>query len=365
MVPALLLASEPPGQRAGRTEAPPRGLPQLNEAPVFVAGQEGHHTYRIPSVVITRKGTLLAFCEGRKRSAADSGAIRLVLRRSQDGGKTWQKMSVVWQDGENTCGNPCAVVERDTGAILLLMTHNLGRDTQARIVRGTSQGGRTVWVTQSTDDGVSWSRPREITMQVKRPEWTWYATGPGIGIQTRSGRLVVPCNHQVAGGGLKESHVINSEDRGTSWKLGGAVGPACDESQVVELASGALLLNMRSYRGNHRRLVARSQDGGATWSRPIEDPALLEPVCQASLLRIPGPRSALLFANPASLKREKLTIRRSLDEGKTWPLVRVLHEGPAAYSCLTVLPDGSIGCLYENGENSPYERITFARFRLD
>jgi sialidase-1 len=121
---------------------------------------------------------------------------------------------------------------------------------------------------------------------------------------------------------------------------------------------------MRSYQGNNRRLISYSKDGGLSWTPPVEDPVLIEPVCQASLFRYSGQPSRLLFSNPASTKREKLTVRLSQDEGKTWPIAKELHGGPAAYSCLTVLPDGAIGCLYERGERSPYERVTLARFSL-
>ena len=143
------------------------------------------------------------------------------------------------------------------------------------------------------------------------------------------------------------------------------VGPDCNECQVVELQDGGLLLNIRSYRKDHRRLTARSKDSGLTWSDPVPDPALIEPVCQASLVRFSGTRSRILFCNPASTRREKLTVRLSEDDARTWPIARELHAGPAAYSCLAVLPDGTIGCLYERGMRHAYETITFARFSLD
>ncbi|HZT83050.1 MAG TPA: sialidase family protein [Gemmataceae bacterium] len=342
----------------------PAHADELRQAPIFVAGEGGYHSYRIPSLIVTPKGTLLAFCEGRKNGRSDAGDIDLLLRRSLDGGKTWQPTQVVWDDGPNTCGNPCPVVERSTGTVWLLMTHNLGSDTEAMIVDGKSKGSRTVWVTKSTDDGKTWARPVEITRHVKNPEWTWYATGPGVGIQTKSGRLIIPCDNQVSKRKTQQAHIIYSDDKGTTWKLGGVVGPGCDECQVAELADGSLLLNIRSYRGRHRRLVSVSKDGGLTWSEPADDPALVEPVCQASLIRYPGEKGGLLFSNPASTKREKMTVRLSRDGGKTWPAARVLHAGPAAYSCLTVLPGGSIGCLYERGDKHPYEDLTFARFPL-
>jgi sialidase-1 len=334
------------------------------QTPVFVAGENGYHTYRIPSLIVSPKGTLLAFCEGRKNGRDDAGDIDLLLRRSPDGGKTWQPAQVVWDDGDNTCGNPCPVVDRDTGTVWLLLTHNLGADTEAQIVNATSRGTRTVWVTKSSDDGATWARPVEITRDVKSPDWTWYATGPGVGIQLKAGRLVIPCDNMVAGSKARQSHVIYSDDHGATWKRGGVAGPDCNECQVVERTDGSLMLNMRSYRKTHRRLVAVSQDGGLTWSDPAEDPALVEPVCQASLLRYPGDGARLLFANPASTKRERMTVRLSPDDGKTWPAARLLHDGPSAYSCLAVLPDGDVACLYERGARNPSETITFARFTL-
>ena len=125
------------------------------------------------------------------------------------------------------------------------------------------------------------------------------------------------------------------------------------------------MLNMRSDRGKNRRLVAVSKDGGETFSKPVEDEKLVEPVCQASILRLPGETGGIAFSNPASTKREKMTVRLSTDGGKTWPHAKELHAGPAAYSCLAVLPGGQIGCLYERGEKNAYETITFARFPRD
>jgi sialidase-1 len=335
------------------------------ETAVFTSGENGYHTYRIPALLVGPKGTLLAFCEARKTGAGDAGKIDLVLRRSSDGGKTWGPMQIVWEDGDNTCGNPCPVVDRSTGTIWLLLTHNLGEDTEAKIQGGTSKGSRTVWVCKSGDDGATWSKPVEITKDVKAPDWAWYATGPGVGVQLRSGRLIVPCDNKVAKTRVLQSHVIYSDDHGSTWKLGGVVGPDCNECQAVELADGSLLLNMRSYRGKNRRLVAVSKDGGVTFTKPAEDAALIEPVCQASILRAPGATGGILFSNPASVKREKMTVRLSADEGKTWTAARRLHDGPSAYSCLAALPDGSIGCLYERGVKRGSETITLARFSLD
>ena len=340
-----------------------RGAP--NRGDVFVTGQDGYHTYRIPSVIVTKKGTVLAFCEGRKKGRSDTGDIDLIVKRSNDGGKTWGKTQIVWDDAGNTCGNPCPVIDRENGTIWMLMTHNLGEDNEARIIEGKSKGSRTVWVTNSTDDGETWSKPVEVTADTKLKDWTWYATGPGVGIQLKSGRLLIPCDNKVAGNKARQSHIIYSDDNGKTWKLGGIVGPNCNESQAVELSDANVLLNMRTYQANNRRLVAVSRDGGVTFSKPVEDSVLIEPVCQASIIRHPSEKNVILFSNPASNKREKMTIRISTDDCKTWAAAKVLHAGPAAYSSLTVLPDKTIGCLYECGTKDAYERIEFARFPLD
>lgn len=338
----------------------------VRQTEVFISGQDGYHTFRIPAVITTPKGTVLAFCEGRKSGRSDTGDIDVVLKRSFDGGKTWQNLQTVWDDGANTCGNPCPVIDRETGTTWLPLTHNLGQDTESQIQSRTSQGSRTVWITKSTDDGATWTKPLEITASVKNPDWTWYATGPGVGIQMSGGRLIIPCDHVLADSKARNAHVIYSDDHGRSWKLGGTAGPQCNECQIAELSNGSLQLNMRSYHGKNCRAVATSKDGGVTWSEATLDPALIEPVCQASLLRYSktqeGGKSWLLFSNPASLKRERMTVRLSRDDGQSWPSSGLLHAGPSAYSCLTVLSDGSIGCLYERGEKSPYERITFATF---
>lgn len=346
---------------------------------VYVSGEDGYHTYRIPSLLVTKKGTLLAFCEGRKGGRGDSGNIDLLVKRSEDGGATWSRQQVVWDDGANTCGNPCPVVDERTGTIWLTMTWNHGQDTEHQIMQSAGQDTRRVFVTHSDDDGRTWAQPREITETTKRPEWRWYATGPGVGIQLKhgpwQGRLLIPCDHSVV---TREdptgynSHVIFSDDHGKTWQLGGAIRPAVNECQVVELTDGTLLMNMRNYDpSQNTRAIATSGDGGLTWSQVGHDPVLVEPICQASLVRYDlwpeGEQDCLLFSNPAHGRtgvRRDMTVRLSRDGGKTWPIERLLWPGPTAYSCLAVRPDGTIACLFEGGRENPYERIVFARFGL-
>lgn len=346
---------------------------------VFVSGTDGYHTYRIPSLMVTDKKTLLAFCEGRKKGRGDSGDIDLLLKRSFDGGKTWSKQQIVWDDASNTCGNPCPVQDLETGTIWLLMTWNRGDDRESAIKKNSGKDTRRVWISRSDDDGRTWSRPAQITDTTKKSDWRWYATGPGVGIQLQKGpwkgRLVIPCDHSLVSENDPDgynSHVIISDDHGKTWRLGGTITPKVNECQVVELADGTLMINMRNYdRSKTTRAVATSKDGGITFSEVTHDPALVEPICQASFLRYtikPNQnKNRLLFSNPARAKRgdrREMTVRLSYDEGKTWPTARLLHRGPSAYSCLAVMPKGQIACLFEAGKGHPYEKIVFARFTI-
>ncbi|PYV12436.1 MAG: exo-alpha-sialidase, partial [Acidobacteria bacterium] len=282
--------------------------PLYVQVQLFKSGEHGYHTYRIPALAASKKGRLLAFVEGRKSGRSDTGDIDVLLRRSFDNGKTWTEAQVVADHGDDTIGNPCPVVDAGTRTIWLLLTGNPGKTNETQILDDAGQGTRTVWVTHSNDDGATWAAPIEITSSVKEKNWTWYATGPGNGIQLESGRLLVPCDHARQGSHKIYSHVIYSDDHGRTWRIGGTVGEDTDECQVVELQDGTLLVNMRSNHGKNRRALSRSRDGGLSWS-PIEfDETLIEPVCQASFIRYTrkgksATRSRLLFSNPAGVKR--------------------------------------------------------------
>ncbi len=226
-------------------------------------------------------------------------------------------MQVVADQGPHVIGNPCPVVDRTTGTIWMPLTRNRGDEPESQIMKGTTTEPRTVWLTKSTDDGLTWSEPVNISDTTRKPHWRWYATGPGVGIQLKSGRMVIPCDHSDHSDPKAHpyrSHVIYSDDHGATWKLGGVIADKVNECQVVL-----------------RYTLAGPQD-----------------------------KNRLLFSNPASTSRVNMTVRLSYDEGKTWPVARAINPGPSAYSCLTVLPDLTIGCLYERGDRGAYERITFA-----
>lgn len=339
----------------------------LTQTPVYSAGQGDYHTYRIPALVTTQQGTLLAFCEGRRNSKDDTGDIDILLRRSTDAGKTWDALRVVNADPQYLCGNPCPVALND-GSVLLVFTRRKEDATETQVLKGEA-GACRVFVMRSADDGASWADPVEITAATSRPEWRWYATGPGHGIQMQCGRIVIPCNHSKEVATTQwHAHAIYSDDAGATWHTGGVHDYKTNESTVVELAGGWLYQNMRNYRNTHCRAWAISKDRGITWSPAADDEALIEPVCQASIVRYSfdtkDGKDRILFSNPASKKRENMTIRLSYDGCRTWPVAKTLHPGPAAYSDLAILPGGQIACLYEAGAKSPYETITVAVFDL-
>lgn len=329
---------------------------------VFQSGKDGYHTYRIPALVVTPGGALLAICEGRKTSRADHGDVDLVQRRSTDGGRTWGPLTRIHEEGGDapiTIGNPCPVVDRETGVLWLPFTRD----------------NNDVFVMSSRDDGKTWSEPRRITADVKDDDWTWYATGPGNGIQlTRGkyrGRLVIPCDHRVREISDRRqstrSHIIYSDDHGRTWHRGGATDFRMNECAVIERENGDLLLNMRSNRGRGCRAVAVSDDGGVTWSECRDATELIEPVCQASMIRINfaqgDKRGRLAFCNPASsTARKQLTLRLSYDDGESWPRSKLLHAGSAAYCSLALLPSEThLGVLYERRD---YGEIALARVAL-
>lgn len=356
---------------------------------LFTTGAGDYSAYRIPALAVSTQGTVLAFCEGRKSGLSDTGDIDLLLRRSTDHGITWSEPIVVWDDGKNVCGNPCVVVDRDSGVIWLTATWNRGDDREPEIMAGSSKDTRRVFVMSSSDDGLTWSKPREITAGTKLPNWRWYATGPGGGIQLKhgkhAGRLVIPCDHSdektVFGKHVNlVSHVIYSDDRGKTWRLGGAVPndntPQVNECEVVELSDGRLLLNMRNHEpyyipGQPKvRKISFSSDGGLSWSPAQNEMQLPDPACQAAIERYRWPvddkPGIILFSNAASpTSRTHMTVRGSEDDGATWPYSLTLHAGPSAYSDLATLADGMIGCFYEGGLSTPYENIVFVRFSLD
>lgn len=367
---------------------------------LFEAGRGGYALYRIPGVVVTAKGTLLAYCEARK-SAGDWADIDILLRRSTDGGKTWEPARRVAHIGpavpqnpvgpkkraatDRTVNNPVAVTDPVGGSVHFLYCVEY----------------RRCFYQRSDDDGRTYSPPADITAAFEefRPKYDWkvIAAGPGHGIRLATGRLVVAVWLSL-GTGRGGHHpsvaaTVFSDDGGKTWHAGEIAVPNTsefvdpNETAVAELADGRVMLNVRNESARHRRLVTTSKDGATGWTPPAFADDLFESVCMGSLARTTaGGRSRLLYAAPhnplpAAADREppkgwrdrkNLSVRLSDDDGKTWPLGKTLEAGPSAYSDLAVGPDGTIYCLYERGQPegpaakaTPYGRLTLARFPLD
>ncbi|MCO5999022.1 sialidase family protein [Actinoallomurus rhizosphaericola] len=369
--------------------APAQAVPGRCEVSVpYTAGTEGYSAFRIPAIVETRSGDLLAFAEGRSDGLGDAGNIDTVVKRSTDGGCTWSPLRVVQDSGPNTSGNPAPVVTA-SGRVVLLTTYNAGSATETQILRGQvpASDGRRVFVQYSDDDGTTWSAPREITAAAKLPNWRWYATGPGHATRLthgpHRGRLVVPANHSIAppagssdlGSEAKYygGHDLYSDDGGRTWHIGyvddnpdGQVN--VNETTATELPDGRVYFNTRDQNGTApgNRADAYSLDGGRTLRQPFSPQlALAGPVVEGSVLQARGPKAPLLFSGPADpSKRAVMTLRTSRDGGVTWRSALTLSSLPASYSDLVQVDARTVGLLYETGTAGANETITFRRIDL-
>lgn len=339
--------------------------PAFTQVDLFHAGENGVHTYRIPALIETKNGVLIAVADARHDSSSDlPNRISLVMRRSLDNGKTWQPIRTIREVKEGGVGDASLLLDRSTGRVWCF--HNYGPPGIG--FQNAKPGARTgpttfqVHAMYSDDDGATWSTPVDLTPQIKDPAWEGMFATSGTDIQTGSGRFLMPLVVRDANG-VTHSRNAYSDDHGKTWKAGQPIGGVADESHNVELASGIILQNMRST--EHTRAIARSHDGGISFGPVSHDETLIDAICNAGITRYHrGGKDILIFTNAASTRRENMTIRLSYDGGQTWPASRVLYPGPAAYSTVIVLRDGSIAVLYERGTHSPMEEITFARFDL-
>lgn len=357
----------------------PQPLQYLNDPRVFRTtlrkqGDDGVHTYRIPGLATTPKGTLIAAFDLRHKHGGDLPAnIDVGAMRSTDDGATWSPVkriidfdAAVPGSHGNGVGDPALLVDQHTGTVFVAALWSKG----ARAWNGSGPGltpdetGQFV-IVKSTDDGVTWSPPINITSQVKDPAWRLCFNGPGNGIQLRNGTLAFAAQFKGADN-VPHSCFIASRDGGSTWKISPAAipgSPPTSESAIVELADGSLLLSMRNEARAGVRAWARWEWQGelmqGKWSEPWL--AVPDPTCMASVIR--HPHGELIFSNPNHTQRRvALTIRSSTDAGRTWSTGRLLDPSGSMYSCLTVLRDGRIGVLYESADAAG---LVFARFPLE
>jgi sialidase-1 len=365
--------------------------------PVFVSGTEGYKSFRIPAIVSLPNGSLLAFCEGRVNGAGDFGDIDIVMKRSEDKGRTWSSCMVVAEYGNLQLCNPAPVVdlsdpEYPKGRIFLF--YNTGNNHEAEIIKGN--GIKHCMYKTSVDGGVSWSEPIDITLQVHRPskplidpmynfreDWRYYANTPGHAMQFQSGkykgRIFVAANHSEGNPQKSADHYLAhgyfSDDHGKTFKLGNSVAfRGSNESMAVELSNSRLMMNSRNQKGDVKaRIVSISSDGGATWDTTYLDRTLIDPVCQGSILNVGTKKGKeiLVFCNAADTKfRNNLTLRKSYDEGATWTDSTLVYKNQsdlkqkfsyAAYSDLVRLNKREVGVLFEKDN---YGEIVFTRIKL-
>lgn len=366
-------------------------LAQANETPVFISGQDGYESYRIPAIINLPNGDLLAFCEGRVHHAGDFGDIDIVMKRSTDSGKTWSSLQKVVDHDTLQAGNPAPVVDLldpayPQGRIFLFF--NTGNNHEGEVRKGL--GLREVWFITSTDGGNTWSDAANITMQVHRPnqpaanpayrfaeDWRSYANTPGRGMQFDwgkfKGRIYIAANH--SSGAPKpafkdyHAHGYYTDDHGKTFQLSEIVPfEGSNESMAALIQGDTLLMNSRNQQGNVRnRIISLSSDGGATWDTTYYDLQLPDPVNQGSLLAFNGQdgERLLAFCNAAdTVNRDNLTIRISRDGGKTWFFSQSIAKAPsgykgayAAYSDLVKIGSKRLGVIFEK---EGYTRIVFA-----
>ncbi|MFI9757837.1 exo-alpha-sialidase [Streptomyces sp. NPDC051963] len=378
LVTAALLLSPLAAPTAAHAAACTSSLP-------YVSGQGGYDTYRIPATVKTGQGTILAFAEGRRDGAGDTGNIDVVLRRSADGGCTWGPLRVVAAGNGDTRGNPAPVFDPRADAVVLLTSYNSGDVTESQIMRGevTPAQSRRVFVQRSWDDGLTFTAPRDVTTRVKPANWRWYATGPGHAVAlTRgphAGRLVVPANHSTAPpAGSADTgqepkyygaHALYSDNGGQTWNLGFVDTTYngynnANESTATQLTDGRLYFNSRDQNGTStgNRLDTYSSSGAQKLDRLYRVQHTLGdvPVVEGSVLQLSdGP---LLFSGPSvPTARQSMAIWRSTDAGQTFQKARTLDTRRAAYSDLVQVSGTTVGILYETGTSGTYDTIEFRR----
>ncbi len=376
---ALLLGAFTVGQRAWAAGC-------VSSVP-YVSGEGGYAQYRIPAVVRTPRGTLLAFAEGRHTTTGDSGDIDVVLRRSTDGGCTWDPLRVVAAGDGDTRGNPAPVVDPRSGQVVLVTSYNDGSVNEDQIMRGqvTEAQSRRVYVQRSSDDGRRFTRPREITARVKPAGWRWYATGPGHALAlTRGphrGRLVVAADHSAAPrAGSADTgreakyyggHAIYSDDSGLSWHLGFVDDSYtghdnANETTAAQLPDGRIYFNARDQDGisSGNRLEAWSSDGGEHLDAAYTvQPTLARvPVVEGSVLQLGGEEAPLVFSAPSvPTARKAMALWTSTDQGVTFGRLLTLSDRKAAYSDLVQVDRSTVGVLYETGTRTAYDTIEFRR----
>ena len=345
---------------------------QSNAVPVYVSGTDGYKSFRIPAIVKAKNGDLLAFCEGRINGGSDFGNIKIVLKRSNDNGKTWSPLQIVASNDSLQAGNAAPVVDLTDPRVpqgRIFLFYNTGNGNEMELRNG--KGHRNVFYKTSTDNGKTWSQPNDITMQVNRiyqpqinplwnfkEDWRTYANTPGHALQfdegKYKGRIYVAANH--SSGNPKpalrdyQAHGYYTDDHGATFHLSETVPfEGSNESTAAQLTNNSLMMNSRNQTGKYR-IVSLSKNGGETWDTTYVDYNLPDPICEGSLLNIGTRRDKSILAfcnNDDKNSRDSLTLRISFDEGKTWEKKFLIEPKNTGYSDIVEISKEKIGVLYE------------------
>jgi sialidase-1 len=354
----------------------------IEQSDVWTIGEHGYASYRIPGLISTPRGILIAFAEAR-RPGAGKGDVDIVARRSFDQGATWRDQRLVWDPGDDAffARDPSPIYDETSGTLHLIVGANTPLSE-----RPDEPGPQRLFRISSRDDGETWSEPNALDVIETRPELAKLTAGPAAGITLRygshAGRLVVPGYSVETDGTTQHSCVVYSDDRGESWHLGGFGPNPSGESTVAELPGGSLALNMRARLRDEngelilRRAIAYSEDGGESFGGAISHPELPDPNCQAHVLSLHspggpgesgGPNASeggghrLIYSGPHHNQRShryNMTLKMSKDGGESWPIARLIYSGYSAYSAMTRLDDEHLGLLFERDD---YARLTFVR----
>ncbi len=373
--------------------------PGIEKIELFAGGEKDHKLYRIPGIVVTSRGSVLVYCEGRRRTGGDWDTIDIMLRRSTDGGKTFSPQEVIGHVDTSLQRSPVAIEKKQGRPDDVTYNNPVAiADKNGTIHFVFCIDYMRVFYMASRDDGKTFSKPVEITQAFAslRPGYAWrvVATGPGHGIQLTNGRLLVPAWVSLGkngnGHGPSANTTLYSDDHGKTWHVQGLAipdsteFPSSNETEAVQLTDGSVMLSVRTPSAENRRVITTGKDGAGNWAVPHYQADLPDPHCMAGLVRLStvkkGGRNRILFSNPDNLTRadgrdvpgkdrKNVTVRISYDEGASWTVKRTVEAGPSGYSDLAVLPDGTILCFYEASRNgstgNAAERLLLARFSLD
>lgn len=323
------------------------------------------HTFRIPSLITTANGTLLAIGDGRLESNADVPArIDFYIKRSTDNGTTWGESIII----SNTMygGDACSVVDKTTGRIFIFFAYSQYKNIFQSDGNPNSENCMKSQYIYSDDDGLTWSTPVDLTSELYKPGDNSYWASGGTGIQLRNGTLVIPI--AIVRSGVIYGGLIYSLDHGVTWNRNENNSfDKFDENTLVELNDGRIMVNARNHYGTNTRLITYTSDLGTTWEPYSFDATLIDPICQGNIIRYTSTldgydKNRILFSNPGNTSsRVDGTLRISYDEGQTWAYSKLYQEGDSNYSCIAILPDGKIGVLYEVN----HSLLRFKRFNLD